>query len=505
MAPETKSIPLQNPLVEWAERYEYNARLFVREVLGVEPDEWQDRVLLDYDRKSVVLALSARGVKVNEAVEGLTPEDEKRGISIRSGHGVGKTALLAWLIVHHLLFRFPQKTAVTAATKDQLFDALVPEVKGWIDNLPPTVRNLLIVKTESIELKQSPDKSFVTFKVSRPENPEALAGVHAKHVLLIGDEASGIHERIFEAASGSMSDEQAMTILAGNPVRTSGLFHDTHALVSGWTRYHVSCLTAKRVSKKFPLEMAERYGIDSNQYRVRVLGEFPKADDDTIIPFELIELSKTRDVEPVANYKPVWGLDVARFGNDGTALCKRRQNTVLGKIQKWRGKSTMEVAGIIKAEYDNTVPEDQPDEILVDSIGIGAGVVDRLQEHGLPVFGINVSESPAMKDLYADLRTELYFKAKEWFTRRDVSIGNTNEDVAKQLASIKYTFASSGKMRAESKDDLKKREPRMGSPDEGDAFILTFAREAAISLGGSSMYRKTSWKKPLKRNIRGLV
>lgn len=490
---------------EWSERYAFNSRLFVREVLGADPDEWQDRVLLDYDRKSIVQALTAIGINAADVLEGLTIEDENRGISIRSGHGVGKTALLAFLIIHHLLFRFPQKTAVTAATKDQLFDTLVPEVKGWIENLPPTLKKLLKVQVESIELVASPDKSFVTFKVSRPENPEALAGVHSEHVLLIGDEASGIHEKIFESASGSMSDDKALTILAGNPVRSSGLFHETHTRLSGWTRYHVSCLTAKRVSKRFPSEMAERYGIDSNQYRVRVLGEFPKADDDTIIPFELVELSKTRDVEPVQGSRPIWGLDVARFGNDGSALAKRRKNVLLGKVQTWRGKSTMEIAGIVKAEYDATPSEDQPDEILVDSIGVGAGVVDRLVEMGLPAFGINVSESPALRDLYADLRTELYFRAKAWFEMRDCSIGTMNEDAAKQLVAIKYKFASNGKMRAESKEDLKKREPRMGSPDESDAVILTFAREAGIALGGSSAFPKTSWKKPLKRNIRGIV
>ena len=497
--------PADNPMNEWAERYAFNSRLFVREVLGAEPDTWQDAVLLDYDRKSIVLALSAMGVNVAETLQGLTIEDEKRGISIRSGHGVGKTALLAWIIVHHVLFRFPQKTAVTAATKDQLFDALVPEVKGWIENLPPTVRQMLIVQTESLSLKHSPDKSFVTFKVSRPENPEALAGIHSKHVLLIGDEASGIHEKIFEAASGSMSDEQALTILAGNPVRSSGLFHETHTTLSGWTRYHVSCLTAKRVSKRFPIEMAERYGIDSNQYRVRVLGEFPKASDDTIIPFELVELAKTRDVDPIEGTRPVWGLDVARFGEDASALAKRRKNVLLGGVREWRGKSTMEIAGIVKAEYDATPVEDQPDEIIVDSIGIGAGVVDRLAELGLPAFGLNVSESPALKELYADMRTELYFRGKAWFEMRNCSIGTSNDAAAKQLVAVKFKYESSGKLRAQPKKEFKKDNPRMGSPDASDAVILTFARDAGIALGGSSAFPKTSWKKSLKRNIKGIV
>lgn len=471
-----------NPLDEWYVLYAHDTPKFVREVLGVIPDPWQDEVMIAYDQRI-------------------------RGISVRSGHGVGKTAVVAWIIIHHILFRFKQKTAVTAPTKDQLFDVLVPEVKSWIGQLPPTLRQLLIVKTESIEHAGSPDESFITFKVSRPENPEALAGVHSEHVLLVGDEASGIHEKIFEAASGSMSSVHATTILTGNPVRTSGTFFDTHHLKGGgqWKTFHVSCVDSPRVAREFIAEIAERYGLNSNQYRVRVLGEFPLGDDDTIIPFELVEGARRRDVEPL-EVKPIWGVDCARFGHDESALAKRKGNMMLGKVRKWAKKSTMELAGIIKAEYDATPFEEQPSDIIVDVIGIGAGVVDRLMEMGLPVSGLNVSEAPAFKELYADLRTELWFKAKEWFERRDVRIETDDEDLARQLVALKFKYLSTGKMRAEPKDEMRKRDSKMGSPDEADAFVLTMARDAINATHGSSKpYKRTDWNKPQKRNIKGIV
>jgi hypothetical protein len=476
-------------MVEWARRYRGDTTLFALEALAFEPDEFQDAMFAPNDGRD------------------RRPDGRKwRGISVRSGHGVGKTAALAVIIIHHSLFRFPQKVAVTAPTKDQLFDVLVPEVKSWIKRLPPTLRELLIVKIESIELTASPDESFVSFKVSRPENPEALAGVHSENILLIADEASGVHERIFESAAGSMSAHNALTILTGNPVRSSGMFYDTHHNKAGshWKTIHVSAKTSKRVSSEFVDQIAAQYGIDSNQYRVRILGEFPKGDDDTIIPAALIEGAEGRDVEATP-MSPIWGLDVARFGNDASALAKRKGNTLTEPVKMWRGKSTMEIAGIVKAEYESAPFEERPTEIIVDSIGVGAGVVDRLVEMGLPAAGLNVSESPAFKELYADLRTELWFKAKEWFERRDVNIGTGNEELAAQLKALKYKYLSTGKMRAESKDDLKKRDTKMGSPDLADAFVLTMAREAVVATHGSKGFRRVPWNKPLKRNLKGIV
>ena len=130
---------------------------------------------------------------------------------------------------------------------------------------------------------------------------------------------------------------------------------------------------------------------------VRVLGEFPEADDDTIIPLHLVEAAIDRDVEPLQGASPVWGLDVARFGSDRTALAKRRANQPIEPIKSWQGKDLMQICGIILEEYDACAYEDRPAEILVDVIGLGAGVVDRLREMDFcTVRGVNVSESAAL-------------------------------------------------------------------------------------------------------------
>jgi hypothetical protein len=220
-----------------------------------------------------------------------------------------------------------------------------------------------------------------------------------------------------------MSGHNAVTLLLGNPVRSSGFFFDTHnRLASDWITMRVSCVDSPRVSEAYIDEMKARYGEESNAYRIRVLGEFPRSDDDTVIPMELLELATSRDVAPSQHAPLVWGLDVARFGSDRSALCKRKGNAVTESIKTWKNLDLMQLTGAVVAEYEILPPSERPQEILVDSIGLGAGVVDRLKELGLPARGINVSESPAMGNTYRNLKAELWHKAKAWLESRDCTM-----------------------------------------------------------------------------------
>jgi phage terminase large subunit len=425
----------------------------------------------------------------------------QRKISVRSGHGVGKSTAASWAMLWYLLTRYPVKVVVTAPTSSQLYDALFAELKRWVKELPEPIRVLLEMKQERIELKASPTEAFISARTSRAEQPEALQGVHSDNVMLVADEASGVPEQVFEAAAGSMSGHSAVTILLGNPVRSSGFFYDTHTrLANEWWTKKVSCQDSKRVSKEYIQEMGSRYGEESNAFRIRVLGEFPAADDDTVIPMELLEAAKMRDVASSTTAPFVWGLDVARFGSDCSALCKRQNNVITEPVRIWRNLDLMQLTGAVKAEYDACRIADRPVEILVDSIGLGAGVVDRLRELDLPARGINVAESPALGMTYRNLRAELWYKAKAWLERRDCKIPN-DERLISELATVRYTFTSNGKIQIESKDEIRKR--GLKSPDVADAFVLTFASDAATATYGFSA--TSSWKKPLRRNISGIV
>jgi len=313
----------------------------------------------------------------------------------------------------------------------------------------------------------------------------------------VADEASGVPEKVFEAAAGSMSGEHATTILLGNPVRGSGFFFDTHhRLSSSWKTMRVSCYDSPRVSQAFIDDMAARYGEDSNAFRVRVLGEFPLTDDDTVISLDLVESAMHRDVETNPHAGIIWGVDVARFGGDSNALAKRQANVLLEPVRMWKGRDLMQTTGLIKAEWDACDLRDRPVEILVDAIGLGSGVVDRLRELGLPCRGVNVAELPAMGETYLNLRAELWFKARQWLSGRDCSLPE-DEELRASLVTPKYKFTSNGKIQIESKDDMKKR--GLPSPDAGDAFVLTLASDAAIGVHGRDY--ASDWKKPLKRNL----
>jgi phage terminase large subunit len=463
---------MPNPFVTFLLTYRNDPVAFVVDVLGVEPDEWQ---------KDFLRAVASG----------------HRRISIRSGHGVGKSTGASWAMLWYLLTRYPVKIVVTAPTSSQLYDALFAEVKRWVKALPPALAELLEAKQERIELRSSPTEAFISARTSRAEQPEALQGIHSDNVMLIADEASGVPEQVFEAAAGSMSGHAATTILLGNPVRSSGFFYATHhRLASEWWTRRVSCADSPRVSPAYLAEMQSRYGEESNAYRVRVLGEFPRSDDDTIIPMELLEAAIHRDVARSDVAQTVWGLDVARFGSDSSALCKRAGNAVLEPVRRWRGLDLMQLTGAVVAEYEALTHEERPVEILVDSIGLGAGVVDRLRELNLPARGINVSESPAMGGTYRNLRAELWYKAKAWFEKRDCKLPK-DEQLVSELATVRYKFSSNGKTQVEGKDEIRRR--GLASPDLADAFVLTFASDAATVSYGTSY--NSPWSKPLRRAI----
>jgi hypothetical protein len=439
---------------------------FVRDVLKAEPLPWQ----ADF------MEHVAKG---------------ERRISVRAGHGVGKSTACAWLLIWHMLTRMPQKAVCTAPTAGQLFDALFSEVKHWCNKLPEPLRETIEVFTDRIVQRGAPESSFISARTSSAERPEALAGVHSEHVLLICDEASAIPEAVFESAAGSMSGHAATTVLIGNPTRNTGLFFKTHhQLSSDWKTMHVSCLDNRLVSKDFIKQISTTYGDSSNAFRVRVLGEFALKDDDSLIPAELVDAAMDRDVvlnpaEPI-----YYGIDVARFGDDRTVICKRQGNVVLG-FKHWSGEDLMGTVGRIVHEAGM----DSPEEIMVDSIGLGGGVADRLRELGLNVRDVNVSESVALNQQASRLRDELWLSAKEWLETRAVKIPKDDE-LRQELIGPTYSFTSNGKIKVEGKSEMKRRGLR--SPDLADALCLTFAGQAAL-IGGRALKWQTG--KPILRRV----
>ena len=457
------------------ERYEKDPLGFAVDVLGAKPKRWQREFM----------GHIAAG---------------KRRISIRAGHGVGKSTAVAWVLIWSICCRYPQKAVVTAPTAPQLFDALFAELKSWVARLPPPVQVLLDPYSDRVELKADPTGSFISARTASSERPEAMSGVHSAFVLLIADEAPGIPEAVFENSIGSMSGSGATMILIGNPTRLSGLFYKTHRdpkLAPRWEKMAVSCMDPDLddlVDKEFIQEVIDTYGENSDQYRVRVLGEFPASEANTLIPLDLVEAAMKRDIALVTTDPVVYGVDVGRQGPDRSVICKRQGNVVL-EVKFRHGNDLMETTGWVAADAN----VDRPAEICVDSIGMGAGVADRLRELGFNVRDVNVAEASPMNPQAARLRDELWLSLRDWLNARACRL--PSDDALKlEISTPQFSYLSNGKYKIEGKDEMKKRLKR--SPDLADALCLTFAGQAAM-VGG----RAPAWipGKPLQRAIKGIV
>ena len=439
---------------------------FVENVLGVEHiEEWQHEVLTVMD-------------------QGETK------ISIRSGHGVGKTALCSWLATHFLLFRDDVKVIVTSPSFKQMNDGLIPEVQKWLAKVPDWMSANIESTSERIVRLPNSKNNFISFRTARKENPEALAGVHASHVLIIVDEASGVDEVVYETGQGALSTKGAIAVLIGNPTKPSGFFYKTQTSLSDlwWTR-KVSCMDSSRVSDEYIASQRRTYGEDSREFAVRVLGEFPQSGADAVIPRQFIASAVGRDVE-AKQHPLVWGIDPGR-GGDPSGFIERSDNAILS-AEQLRFDNLMRLVGWVKTRWDGLPNSKRPAAIYVDSIGLGAGVYDRLSELELPVIAVNVSETAALSERYMRLRAELWYKARAWFEAYDKHIPSNLlylEQFVEELAMVEQKIMSSGKVDIESKEQMRRR--GVPSPNLADAFVLTFAKDGAIAGGAFSA---VAWK-----------
>jgi hypothetical protein len=433
----------------------------------------------------------------------LALDEGETKISIKSGHGVGKTTLCSWLALHFLLFRDDVKIIVTSPSAKQLTDGLIPEIQKWINVLPPWMASQLEVTSERMTRAPNNKNNFVSFRTARKENPEALAGVHATHVMIIVDEASGVDEVIYETGQGALSTKGSIAILIGNPTRPSGFFFKTHTELSDlWRTRTVSCYDSSRVTPDYIESQKRTYGVDSREFKVRVLGEFPESGNDAVIPREFAQSAVDRDVLPVEGDR-VWGIDPGR-GGDPTGFADRGPNAIFA-LDELRYDNLMQVVGWVKLRWDSTPSRERPTEIFVDTIGLGAGVADRLTELGLPVVGVNVSEAAAMADRFVRMRPELWFAVRDWLEGRDVLFPSKIPLVKKlvdELCSIEQKYTSNGKLDVESKDLMRSRGVK--SPNIADALALTFANGAATMAGRKANF---SWGKvdTLKYRASGII
>ena len=295
---------------------------FVKDVIKAEPDEYQAKVLND-------LAYN---------------EKQKRAtkISVRSGHGVGKSTIESWAILWFLVTRPFPKILCTAPTAHQLHDILWAEASKWLRN-SEMLNDILEWTYEKIYLKGQREEWFAIARTSN--KPDALQGTHAEHILIIIDEASGVPDVVFEPVLGTLSTNDAKLLMCGNPTQLAGFFYESHNDKKDLYVTHViNGENSSRVDRNYIQLIADMFGIDSDVYRVRVLGEFPKANPDSFISLDIIN---TEFIDIGDIYSIDLGVDVARFGDDESVVATVFNKLKLSNLDIFRHNDTMKLTGQI--------------------------------------------------------------------------------------------------------------------------------------------------------------
>lgn len=448
---------------------------FIRDIMEWKEDEGPTRQ--QQEGLEMVGKIADAKYKVNNNLK-CTEEDRilasKLGISIRSGHGTGKDCFLSW-VYFWLLTVFPSAIGmVTAPTSHQLDDILWKEFRVW-QLRSKFLTEKFEVQSDKIFLNEPGAKGtrFVSARTANvrgteDEQAEALAGQHDDFMILAADEASALPKGTFRPIEGAMTGKMNFAIMIGNPTRGTGYFFESHTKRRNeWVCLHWSSEECERIPKQIIDADIERFGRDSNWYRVRRLGDFPITDETTLIPFDWVMNAVKREVEVSPDSPKLVGIDIG-LGKDDSVMVFRHGNVVGDYLPTNSNPNSMQVTGWLMSELADT----DYDMAFIDSIAAGSVVFERLKELGVKrLFAVDVREASSDPSIFR-LRDELFWKLREAFEQGTISIPD-NDELIGELTTLKYdTPESTGKIKIESKRDMRTRGLR--SPNKADALAMTF-------------------------------
>ena len=402
-------------------------------------------------------------------------------ISVASGHGIGKSALIAMIAKWALDTCEDTRVVVTANTEGQILTKTWPEMTKWA-GMAITAPWFKPTATAIISVDPGHERQWradaVTWSIN---NTEAFAGLHnkGKRIVIIYDEASGIADKVWEVTQGALTDEdtEIIWIAFGNPTLNTGRFRECFGRHRNlWYRQQIDSRTVEGTNKQYLDELVATYGVDSDIVKVRVRGMFPSASSMQFIPSAMVQAARIRDVQALPTDPVVFGLDCARFGNDHSTLAIRCGRDARSRPWKrWHDEDAMTLAGdvaLLAEQY-------KPDAIFVDAGNIGAAVIDRLRQLGIAnVFevwfggkGREVIWAGNMPVLTANKRSEMWTNMRSWMVHGAVP----DEDVIEQdLTGVEYGYAADQtSILLEKKEHMRKR--GLASPDDADALACTFA------------------------------
>jgi hypothetical protein len=412
---------------------------------------------------------------------------QHRYVAVKSAHDTGKSHSASRAVAWWLDTREDPFATTTAPTTKQVHAILWRYIgqahrKG---NLPGRI-------TLDDEWYMGPGgKELVAFgRKPADHDQSAFQGIHALSPLILVDEACGVPKSIFDAVDALATNSNARVLAIGNPDDPASHFAQICKPGSGWHVITVSAFdTPAYTGEKVPEELLPllvspewveerklRWGVNSPIYQSKVLGEFPDISDDSLILPRWIEAAQKRTIK--RNRRPLMSWDIARFGDDESVGMRREGGWV--RLHRAHHKAdTMATTGQIAKAHREISDErglnDWP-TIVVDVVGVGAGVYDRLIELGLPATPYNGGEAPVDKERFVNARAEDYWHLRELFEADEIDIDQLDDVLAAQLGSIKWTVDSRGRIKIESKDDMRKR--GLPSPDRADTVAMAFSRRA---------------------------
>lgn len=439
--------------------------------------------------------------------------------AVRSGHGVGKTMVAAvvalWFLDTHQASRVITTATKWSQVEKLLWHEISQLLKRGRDRPQAKTRPIFAGIALQVELRL-PDGRYAIGLSSKPENSESFAGHHAPHILVIYDEASGVHRSIFEVGEGYMTTDGARALLIGNPTRSDGEFFDAFNSKRGdYNCIHVSALESPAITgedappeaiaaltgRAWVESRAKAWGKDSVLYAVRVLGNFAKKATNTVIDLGVVEDAQARDLPADSTHDPVViSCDVARFGDDETVIAERvgQRARILEQYIGRKpavtatGAATgdlVQTAGRI-SQYAARHPRAHV-RIVVDDTGVGGGVTDILRNDGWDVTAFNGGEQAHRPLKFPNRRSELWFMVAAQLEDIDL---DDDDQLAADLVAPQYGYDLKMRKVVERKEETKKRLGR--SPDRADAINLLFVpgelhiprpRKVAPSITGDLM------------------
>jgi hypothetical protein len=427
------------------------------------PFDWQIKVLCD---------LADGLITVHEAIQ----------IARTSGHGIGKSALIAWIILWAISTFEDTKGVVTANTENQLKTKTWAEVSKWHRMF---IGREFFKMTATALFANDPlhEREWRIDMVPWSErNTEAFAGLHnqGKRIILLMDEASAIPDLIWEVSEGALTDKdtQIIWVVFGNPTKNKGRFRDCFSggrFTHRWKAETIDSRSVPITNKDQFAKWIQDYGEDSDFVRVRVRGVFPRIDAESFISFELANNAVERELINQGG-AIVLGVDVGRFGDDPSVIYPRcGRDAITRPVEIYYGLDTMAFAGKVAATFLRSGAT----VCMVDSGGVGGGVVDRLNQLRIPTIAVDFGSKPdefnADGVKYANKRAEIWGATRDWLLTGSIPNMSTGENLTliDELTGPNYGLNKQEAIQLESKKEMRAR--GVPSPNVADALACTFA------------------------------